>query len=82
MFIETNSENVFNALRTGIVKKKISAESVSINYLVFDRKTSATKCNPVKINKYGDLAGMNDTMTLDGFFDQQMKDLDIMLGLE
>ena len=82
VFIETHSENVFNALRTGIVKKEISAESVSINYLVFDRKTSATKCNPVKINKYGDLEGMNDTMTLDGFFDQQMKDLDIMLGLE
>lgn len=82
LFIETHSENIFNALRVGITKKEISAESVSVNYLVLDRKTSATKCNPVKINKYGDLQGMNSDMTLDGFFDQQMKDLDIMLGLE
>lgn len=82
LFIETHSENIFNALRVGITKKEISAESISVNYLVFDRKTSATKCNPVKINRYGDLQGMNDTMTLDGFFDQQMKDLDIMLGLK
>lgn len=82
LFIETHSENIFNALRVGITKKEISAESVSVNYLVLDRKTSATKYNPVKINKYGDLQGMNSDMTLDGFFDQQMKDLDIMLGLE
>lgn len=82
LFIETHSENIFNALRVGITKKEINAESVSVNYLVLDRKTSTTKCNPVKINRYGDLQGMNSDMTLDGFFDQQMKDLDIMLGLE
>lgn len=81
MFIETNSENVFNALRTEIVKKEISAEDVSVNYLVLDRHTYTTKCNPVRIVRYGNLQGMNEDMTLDGFFDQYSKDLDVMLGL-
>lgn len=81
VFIETNSENVFNALRTEIVKKEIRAEDVSVNYLVLDRHTYTTKCNPVMITQYGSLQGMNETMSLDGFFDQYSKDLDVMLGL-
>lgn len=81
VFIETNSENVFNALRTGIVKKEIRAEDASVNYLVLDGQTYTTKCNPVRIVQYGNLQGMNEDMTLDGFFDQYSKDLDMMLGL-
>ena len=81
VFIETNSENVFNALRTGIVKKEIRAEDASVNYLVLDRHTYTTKCNPVRIVRYGNLQGMNEAMSLDGFFDQYSKDLDVMLGL-
>ena len=81
VFIETNSDNVFNALRTGIVKKEIRAEDASVNYLVLDGQTHTTKCNPVRIVRYGNLQGMNEDMTLDGFFDQYSKDLDVMLGL-
>lgn len=81
VFIETNSENVFNALRTGIVKKEIRVEDASVNYLVLDGQTYTTKCNPVRIVRYGNLQGMNEDMTLDGFFDQYSKDLDVMLGL-
>ena len=80
VFIETHSDHIFNAVRAGLCTGKMDPEKIAVNYLALDGEHN-TCCNPVRINKYGDLSGMNDSMTLDGFFDRYSRDLDIMLGL-
>lgn len=81
LFIETHSDHIFNGLRVGIAKHEMDRENVAIDFLALNRETFETQCNPVQINDYGDLLGLNSKMTLDDLFDQFSIDLDSMLGL-
>lgn len=81
IFVETHSDHILNALRVSVTKKEMEPHNIAINYLVKDKKKCDSKCNPVRIRENGDLHGENDSMSLDGFFDQYSKDLDKMLGL-
>lgn len=81
VIVETHSDHIFNAIRAWISIGEIDHEKVFFNYLVLNEDLRETECNPVKVGRYGHLKGMNSKMTLDGFFDQFSKDLDVMLGL-
>ncbi len=81
IFVETHSDHIFNGIRVGIVKNEMDKEKIAIDFLALNRKTFETQCNPILINEYGDLQGLNDEMTLDDLFDQFSIDLDAMLGL-
>lgn len=81
IFVETHSDHILNALRVGVTNKEMTPARIAINYLVKDKEKGNCQCNPVRIEKNGDLHGENDSMSLDGFFDQYSKDLDKMLGL-
>ena len=81
IFVETHSDHIFNGIRVGIVKKEMDNEKIAIDFLALNKKTFETQCNPIQINEYGDIQGLNAEMTLDDFFDQFSIDLDAMLGL-
>lgn len=81
VFAETHSDHILNAVCVGICEKKINPDDVSINFLAFDTDARETKCCPIKIGKYGNMYGVNNSPTPDGFFDQYGKDLNAMLGL-
>ena len=82
IFVETHSDHVFNTLRAGLADETMEMGKISINYLVLDKKTHETKCNPIRIGKYGKIIGMNNELSLDGFFDYHEKMLDRMLGID
>jgi predicted ATPase len=81
IFVETHSDHILNALRVGVTSKEMTPARIAINYLVKDKEKGNCQCNPVRIEENGDLHGENNSMSLDGFFDQYSKDLDEMLGL-
>ena len=81
VFVETHSDHILNALRVGVTSKEMTPARIAINYLVKDKEKGNCQCNPVRIEENGDLHGENNSMSLDGFFDQYSKDLDEMLGL-
>lgn len=81
VFAETHSDHILNAVCVGICEKKMNPDDISINFLAFDMDACETKCIPIKIGKYGNMYGVNNSPTPDGFFDQYGKDLNAMLGL-
>ena len=79
VFIETQSDHIFNSIRVGFCKGNLSPAKVAVNYLRPEGESNTIMCSEVDINECGDL--MTKQGFLDGFFDQFDKDIDAMVGL-